>query len=70
MPLFFSPNALSPTRLVPGWLQAVSKANPLPHEVNALRCLLIRSAHQPLARHRRADRLHNCRDHGGADALP
>jgi hypothetical protein len=41
MPLFFSPSALYPTRLMPGWLQAVSKANPLSYDVNALRCLLI-----------------------------
>src|ERR1017187_9030783 len=27
MPLFFSSNALYPTRLMPGWLQAISKAN-------------------------------------------
>jgi len=41
MPLFFSSNALYPTRLMPGWLQAVSKANPLSYEVDALRGLLI-----------------------------
>ncbi len=41
MPLFFSSNALYPTRLMPGWLQAISKVNPLSHEVDALRGLLI-----------------------------
>ncbi len=41
MPLFFSSNALYPTRLMPGWLQAISKANPLSYEVDALRGLLI-----------------------------
>jgi ABC-2 type transport system permease protein len=41
MPLFFSSNALYPERLMPGWLQAVSKVNPLSYEVDALRGLLI-----------------------------
>jgi ABC-2 type transport system permease protein len=41
MPLFFSSNALYPERLMPGWLQAISKFNPLSYEVDALRGLLI-----------------------------
>ena len=41
MPLFFSSNALYPERLMPGWLQAISKVNPLSYEVCALRWLLI-----------------------------
>jgi ABC-2 type transport system permease protein len=41
MPLFFSSNALYPERLMPGWLQAVSRGNPLSYEVDALRGLLI-----------------------------
>ncbi|MFB8008675.1 ABC transporter permease [Nocardia sp. NPDC056000] len=41
MPLFFASNALYPTDLMPGWLQAVSKVNPLSYEVEALRGLLI-----------------------------
>jgi ABC-2 type transport system permease protein len=41
MPLFFSSNALYPTQVMPGWLQAVSKVNPLSYEVDALRKLLI-----------------------------
>ena len=41
MPLFFSSSALYPTRLMPGWLQAISKVNPLTYEVEALRGLLI-----------------------------
>ena len=46
MPLFFSSNALYPEQLMPGWLQAVSKVNPLSYEVDALRGLLIgTSAH-------------------------
>jgi ABC-2 type transport system permease protein len=41
MPLFFSSNALYPEPLMPGWLQAISKVNPLSYEVSALRGLLI-----------------------------
>jgi ABC-2 type transport system permease protein len=41
MPLFFSSNALYPEKLMPGWLQAISKGNPLSYEVDALRGLLI-----------------------------
>lgn len=46
MPLFFSSNALYPTSVMPGWLQPVSKVNPLSYEVDGLRGLLIgTSAH-------------------------
>ncbi|MFE4452141.1 ABC transporter permease [Streptomyces sp. NPDC056796] len=49
MPLFFASNALYPVALMPGWLQAVSRANPLSYEVDALRGLLIGTpAHLPL----------------------
>ena len=41
MPLFFSSSALDPTRVMPGWLQAISKVNPLTYEVEALRSLLV-----------------------------
>ncbi|PJN27870.1 ABC transporter permease [Kitasatospora sp. CB02891] len=41
MPLFFGSNALYPVDLMPGWLQAVSRANPLSYQVDALRGLLI-----------------------------
>jgi ABC-2 type transport system permease protein len=41
MPLFFSSSALYPTRVMPGWLQAISKVNPLSYEVEGLRALLI-----------------------------
>ncbi|MGF1429890.1 ABC transporter permease [Kitasatospora sp. LaBMicrA B282] len=41
MPLFFGSNALYPVGLMPGWLQAISKANPLSYQVDALRGLLI-----------------------------
>jgi ABC-2 type transport system permease protein len=41
MPLFFSSSALYPTRVMPGWLQVISKINPLTYEVEGLRALLI-----------------------------
>jgi ABC-2 type transport system permease protein len=41
MPLFFSSSALYPTTVMPGWLQVISKINPLSYEVEALRGLLI-----------------------------
>ncbi|MFF1957893.1 ABC transporter permease [Streptomyces sp. NPDC058220] len=41
MPLFFASNALYPVAIMPGWLQAVSKANPLSYQVDALRGLLL-----------------------------
>ena len=41
MPLFFSSNALYPEHLMPGWVQAISRVNPLSYEVDALRGLLI-----------------------------
>jgi len=41
MPLFFSSSALYPARIMPGWLQVISRVNPLSYEVEALRSLLI-----------------------------
>ncbi|MBW8797765.1 MAG: ABC transporter permease [Streptomyces sp.] len=41
MPLFFGSNALYPVAIMPGWLQAVSKINPLSYQVDALRGLLL-----------------------------
>jgi ABC-2 type transport system permease protein len=41
MPLFFASNALYPVSIMPGWLKALSKVNPLSYEVDALRGLLI-----------------------------
>jgi ABC-2 type transport system permease protein len=41
MPLFFASNALYPVDVMPGWLQAISRVNPLSYEVSALRGLLI-----------------------------
>ncbi|MEY9841613.1 ABC transporter permease [Streptacidiphilus sp. EB103A] len=43
MPLFFSSSALYPVSIMPGWLQAVSRANPLSYQVDALRGLLLGS---------------------------
>jgi len=41
MPLFFASNALYPVQLMPAWLRAISKGNPLSYEVSALRGLLV-----------------------------
>ncbi|WP_405800403.1 ABC transporter permease [Streptomyces sp. NBC_01506] len=41
MPLFFASNALYPVAIMPGWLQVVSKINPLSYQVDALRGLLL-----------------------------
>jgi ABC-2 type transport system permease protein len=43
MPLFFASNALYPVSIMPGWLRALSKVNPLSYEVDALRGMLIRA---------------------------
>ena len=49
MPLFFASNALYPVELMPGWLQVLSRVNPLSYEVDALRGLLISTpSHLPL----------------------
>ncbi|HVU76222.1 MAG TPA: ABC transporter permease [Gaiellaceae bacterium] len=41
MPLFFASNALYPVDVMPGWVRALSRVNPLSYEVDALRALLI-----------------------------
>jgi len=41
MPLFFASNAIYPLTLMPLWLRAVSKGNPLSYQVDALRVLMI-----------------------------
>jgi ABC-2 type transport system permease protein len=41
MPLFFASNAIYPLSLMPSWLRAVSKVNPLTYEVDALRHLMV-----------------------------
>jgi ABC-2 type transport system permease protein len=44
MPLFFASNALYPVAVMPGWLRALSRVNPLSYEVDALRGLLVGTA--------------------------
>ncbi len=41
MPLFFASNAIYPLILMPAWLRAVSRGNPLTYQVDALRTLMI-----------------------------
>jgi ABC-2 type transport system permease protein len=41
MPIFFASNAIYPLSLMPSWLRAVSHANPLTYEVDALRALML-----------------------------
>jgi len=41
MPLFFGSNALYPVDIMPGWLQVISRINPLSYQVDALRGLLL-----------------------------
>lgn len=41
MPLFFASNAIYPIAMMPGWLQVVSRVNPLTYEVDAMRGLMI-----------------------------
>jgi ABC-2 type transport system permease protein len=41
MPLFFASNAIYPISLMPGWLQVISRGNPLTYEVDALRALML-----------------------------
>lgn len=41
MPLFFASNAIYPLSLMPPWLRAVSRVNPLSYQVDALRSLMI-----------------------------
>ena len=41
IPLFFGSNAIYPVSLMPAWLQAVSKYNPLSYVVDAMRSMLL-----------------------------
>ena len=41
MPLFFASNAIYPIAIMPGWLQVISRVNPLTYEVDALRALML-----------------------------
>jgi ABC-2 type transport system permease protein len=41
MPLFFASSALYPISIMPGWLQALARVNPLTYEVHGMRDLLL-----------------------------
>ena len=41
MPLFFASSALYPLAIVPAWLRAIARANPLSYEVHGMRQLLL-----------------------------
>jgi len=41
MPIFFASNAIYPIDIMPAWLKAVSLANPLTYEVDALRAFML-----------------------------
>jgi ABC-2 type transport system permease protein len=41
MPLFFASSALYPLAVMPGWLRAVARVNPLTYEVQGLRQMLV-----------------------------
>jgi ABC-2 type transport system permease protein len=42
MPMFFASNAIYPIALMPAWLAAIARINPLTYEVDALRALMLR----------------------------
>jgi ABC-2 type transport system permease protein len=42
MPIFFASNAIYPVDIMPPWLRAIARANPLTYEVDGLRALMIR----------------------------
>ncbi len=48
MPLFFASNAIYPLSIMPRWLQAVARVNPLTYVVDALRGLMIQGGHTAL----------------------
>ncbi len=41
MPLFFASNAIYPVAIMPPWLQAIARSNPLSYEVDALRTMML-----------------------------
>ena len=43
MPLFFASNAIYPIAIMPVWLQAIARVNPLTYEVDGLRALMLGS---------------------------
>ncbi len=42
MPIFFASNAIYPLEIMPAWLRAVARLNPLTYELDALRALMLR----------------------------
>jgi len=48
MPIFFASNAIYPISLMPGWLRAIARINPLSYEVDALRSLMLTNGHSQL----------------------
>ena len=44
MPIFFASNAIYPIDIMPRWLRAISLANPLTYEVDALRVFMLKGA--------------------------
>lgn len=47
MPLFFASNAIYPLAMMPGWVRAVARVNPLSYQVDALRSLMVNGG-QPI----------------------
>ena len=47
MPLFFASNAIYPIVIMPVWLQAIARVNPLTYEVDGLRSLMLGSTINP-----------------------
>ena len=45
MPIFFASNAIYPIAMMPPWLRAVARVNPLSYEVYALRSLMLNAGH-------------------------
>jgi ABC-2 type transport system permease protein len=45
MPLFFASNAIYPIAIMPGWLQAFARVNPLSYQADALRALMLSTGH-------------------------
>src|SRR5581483_8740864 len=41
MPLFFASNAIYPITIMPAWLQALARLNPLSYQVDLLRALML-----------------------------
>jgi len=45
MPIFFASNAIYPISVMPPWLRAISRGNPLSYEVDGLRALMLGGGH-------------------------